>query len=72
MIEKSSLQIMTHELSNKLMILEGYITLMQLDEKHINTATIQILAETLRSATETLSNFKSSEAHGFVSPGNKK
>lgn len=72
MIEKSSLQIMTHELSNKLMILEGYITLMQLDGKHINTGTIQILAETLSSATETLCNFKSSEAHGFVSPGNKK
>jgi hypothetical protein len=61
MNEKKVVQKMTHDLSNKLMILEGYISLMQLDDKHINPTTIQKLADTLTSATGILTDFKSGE-----------
>ncbi len=65
MIEKHLVQTMTHDLSNKLMILEGYVTLMQLDSKHINPDTIQKLANTLACATEILTHFKSNEKHNY-------
>lgn len=64
MIEKSSVQTMTHDLSNKLMILEGYVTLMQLDSKHINPDTIQKLSNTLSNAMDILTHFKISEKYG--------
>lgn len=72
MIDKHSLQIMTHDLSNKLMILEGHVTLMQLNNKHINSDTIQKLADTLSSATEILTDFKSSEEIDLFSTENNK
>jgi sensor histidine kinase regulating citrate/malate metabolism len=72
MIEKNALRKMTHDLSNKLMILEGYITLMQLDSKHISPDTIQKLADTLNSATGILTHFKSSEEYKLFSADGKK
>jgi sensor histidine kinase regulating citrate/malate metabolism len=63
MNEKNSVRKMTHDLSNKLMILEGYISLMQLDDKHINPNTIQKLADTLTSATGILTDFKLDKEH---------
>ena len=72
MIEKNSVQKMTHDLSNKFMILEGYITLMQMDTKHISPETIQKLADTLAIATEILNRFKSNEEHKFLSVNIKK
>jgi hypothetical protein len=63
MNEKNSVRKMTHDLSNKLMILEGYISLMQLDDKHINPNTIQKLADTLSSATGILTDFKLGKEH---------
>jgi hypothetical protein len=67
MIEKSSVQTMTHDLSNKLMILEGYVTLMQLDNKHMNPDTVQKLATILSSAIEILTHFKSSDEYDSFS-----
>ena len=72
MIEKNSVQKMTHDLSNKFMILDGYITLMQMDTKHISPETIQKLADTLAIATEILNRFKSNEEHKFLSVNIKK
>ena len=73
MVEKNVVQTMTHDLSNKLMILEGYITLMQLDSRHINSSTLQKLSSTLNSATAILSQFKSSEEYNsFCANNNKK
>ncbi|MGK0382605.1 MAG: sensor histidine kinase regulating citrate/malate metabolism [Flavobacteriales bacterium] len=71
MIEKNSVQTMTHDLSNKLMILEGYVTLMQLDKKHINPDTIQNLANILTNATDILIHFKLSEEYDSLSIHNK-
>ena len=72
MIEKNSVQKMTHDLSNKLMILEGYVTLMQLDKKHINPDTIQKLANILANASDILMHFKSSEEYDSFSINNNK
>jgi len=71
MIEKNSVQKMTHDLSNKLMILEGYVTLMQLDKKHINPDTIQNLANILTNASDILMNFRSSEEYDSFRINNK-
>ena len=72
MIEKNSVQTMAHDLSNKLMILEGYVTLMQLDKKHINPDTIQKLANILANASDILMHFKSSEEYDSFSINNNK
>ena len=72
MIEKNSVQTMAHDLSNKLMILEGYVTLMQLDKKHINPDTIQKLANILANASDILIHFKSSEEYDSFSINNNK
>lgn len=71
MIEKNSVQTMAHDLSNKLMILEGYVTLMQLDKKHINPDTIQNLANILTNASDILMHFKSSEEFDSFRINNK-
>ena len=52
---------MAHDLSNKLMIMEGYISLMLLDEAHRNTENVQKLAAAMESATSILTDFKSSD-----------
>ena len=72
MIEHHSVHKMTHDLSNIFMILEGYISLMQLDVKHIKPENIQILSDTLANATLILGNFKSSDEYQLLSIDNKK
>ena len=72
MIEHHSMHKMTHDLSNIFMILEGYISLMQLDAKHIKPENIQKLSDTMENATIILSNFKSSDEYQLLSSDNKK
>jgi hypothetical protein len=49
---------MTHDLSNKLMIIEGYISLMQRDKNYITDENLQNIADTLATATDVLIKFK--------------
>ena len=59
MSEPDSVNKLTHDLSNKLMILEGYISLMQLDMKHATSENVKKLADTLASTTQLLADFRS-------------
>ena len=60
MFDSKSVSNMTHDLSNKLMIIDGYISLMQIDKNNINDDTLQKLADTLACAIKVLIDFKAS------------
>ena len=61
MTDKTAVLEMTHDLSNKLMILEGHVTLMGLDVDYITPENLQKLADTIASANQILREFKSNK-----------
>jgi hypothetical protein len=60
MIDLSPVRKMTHALSNKLMIIDGYISLMQIDKDNINEDNLQKIADSVAAATAILIEFKDS------------
>jgi predicted lactoylglutathione lyase len=50
-----------HDLSNKLMIVDGYVSLMLLDEQNLTKENVQKVADNLARATQVLIDFKSSD-----------
>jgi predicted lactoylglutathione lyase len=52
MFDKKTAQQFVHELSNKIMILEGNITVMTLDTKHVQPENIKKMADTATAASE--------------------